>query len=208
MNEITREQEIYFELRYVQKITNFKNIAKYENVEENIIRDQFRDRKVSDYILEKINSTLNIELSSLDNIVAYFKDYKKWHDLYYSNERKIFFSNPLELVKWFNDQDNTCGYCGVTQSELNEVVKRRGNNLTLNKKKKRSRGTLEIERKKPAKKGAKDNGYRYDNCILACPLCNNAKSNLIDEDCWRELFVEPIQKYYEKLLNDGQCKNI
>jgi len=157
--------------------------------------------------LEKINSTLGIQLLNLDGIVAYFKDYKKWHDLYYNDERKYFFSEPLELVKWFKEQGDACGYCGVTQSELNEVVTKRGNNLTLNNKKKRSRGTLEIERKIPAKKEDKDNGYRYDNCILACPLCNNAKSNLIDEECWRELFVDPIQRYYKKLLNSEQCKN-
>jgi len=31
-------------------------------------------------------------------------------------------------------------------------------------------------------------------------LCNNAKSNLIDENSWFSLFVSPMREYYKKLL--------
>jgi len=33
-----------------------------------------------------------------------------------------------------------------------------------------------------------------------CPLCNNAKSNLIDEESWRKLFVPAMKEYYRRLL--------
>lgn len=207
MNKMTKEEELYFELRFIEKITTWKNIANYENVDESVIRKQFKGRKIADYILEKINSTLDIKLTSLDKIITYFEEYKKWYTLYHSDEREMFFSTPVKLLQWFKEQDNKCGYCGTTQSILHDIVKIRGDSLTLNGKTKRSKGTLEIERKIPAEKEDKDNGYRYDNCILACPLCNNAKSNLIDENCWRELFVKPIQEYYKKILNCESCKN-
>jgi len=207
MNKMTREQKIYFELRFINKITNWKNIASYENMEESVIRTKFKGRKIADYILEKINSTLDMELTSLDNIITYFEEYKKWYTLYHNDERDIFFSTPVELVQWFEGQKNKCGYCGITQSTLHNIVKIRGDSLTLNNKTKRSKGTLEIERKTPADNEDKDKGYRYNNCILACPLCNNAKSNLIDENCWRKLFVKPIQEYYKKLLSSEECKN-
>lgn len=69
--------------------------------------------------------------------------------------------------------------------------------LPLNDAVKRSSGTLEIERR-----DSSSNSYSRDNIILACPLCNNAKSNLIDEKNWRELFVEPMRKYYKILLGE------
>jgi len=67
--------------------------------------------------------------------------------------------------------------------------------LPLNDAFKRSSGTLEIERRDSA-----NNSYEKNNIILACPLCNNAKSNLIDEDSWNIIFVPAMQAYYEKLL--------
>ena len=61
-------------------------------------------------------------------------------------------------------------------------------------------GILEIEQRKPVKED--ENPYaNLENLILACPLCNNAKSNLIDEDSWRKFFVDSMRAYYKKLLN-------
>jgi len=67
---------------------------------------------------------------------------------------------------------------------------------------KRSSGTLEIERLDSSV------GYSEKNMILACPLCNNAKSNLIDEISWRELFVPAMKAYYEKLLQKKYNKSL
>jgi hypothetical protein len=72
--------------------------------------------------------------------------------------------------------------------------------LTLNQKTKRKNGILEIEQKTPINETEKKVYSDFNNLILACPLCNNAKSNLIDESSWREIFVEPMRGYYEKLL--------
>jgi len=39
---MTKEQEKYFELRFVENITSFKKIANYEDVTESIIRDRLK----------------------------------------------------------------------------------------------------------------------------------------------------------------------
>ena len=104
--------------------------------------------------------------------------------------------NPEEILSWYHRQGKKCGYCKVTQDELHLIVKSRKGNLTLNNLQKRSKGTLEIEKRDPTK------GYTFDNdnIILACPLCNNAKSNLIDDGSWKTMFAPIMRQYYDKLL--------
>jgi len=113
----------------------------------------------------------------------------------YTGERKKEF-NVIEFYDWYTRQDQSCGYCGITQDELYELFANTDNRvLPLNDAQKRSSGTLEIERK-----DSQSNIYDSTNSILACPLCNNAKSNLIGEESWRNLFVNAMRNYYEKLL--------
>lgn len=58
----------------------------------------------------------------------------------------------------------TCHYCGIKESDFVHIWgnfyggKKRG-------------GTLEVDRKDNNK------GYEIDNCVLACAICNNAKSD-------------------------------
>jgi hypothetical protein len=101
------------------------------------------------------------------------------------------------FFEWYKKQKSHCGYCGITQIELHSLFTYDDNAiLPLNDNwSKNDKGTLQIERK-----DSKDNSYHVSNLILACPLCNNAKSNLIDEVSWRDFFVGAMIKYYEKLL--------
>ena len=102
----------------------------------------------------------------------------------------------VRFYNWYKRQAQACGYCGITQEELYELfTKDENKTLPLNVAKKRSSGTLEIERL-----DCITNIYVEDNIILACPLCNNAKSNLINEKNWITLFVPPMREYYKKLL--------
>lgn len=94
-----------------------------------------------------------------------------------------------------------CEYCGVSQEKLRQIAIIRGKenepNLTLNGKQKRKNGAMEIDRK--------DQKLEYeviDNLVFACPLCNNAKSNLVSSDDWQEFFAGAMKKYYEKILGD------
>lgn len=114
-----------------------------------------------------------------------------------NNDFKVFFD-------WYKQESKkgTCGYCGISQEELNIIFKKE-KILPLKRlspstnKRKRSSGSLEIERK-----DSEGNSYHISNLILACPLCNNAKSNLISEDDWTNIFVPAMQKYYSKLLSE------
>lgn len=114
--------------------------------------------------------------------------------------------NTIEkFYNWYKSQNQSCGYCSITQSQLHQLFTNNPETKILplnNNWSKNDKGTLQIERK-----NSENNSYHTSNLILACPLCNNAKSNLIDEDSWREIFAEPMKRYYDKLLNKsyGNC---
>jgi len=112
----------------------------------------------------------------------------------FTKERKKDNKNFKEFYLWYIQEEskNVCGYCGISQDELYTIF---STALPLNDKAKRASGTLEIERK-----DSKNNSYHVSNLILACPLCNNAKSNLIDENSWTDLFASPMKEYYKKIL--------
>jgi len=121
----------------------------------------------------------------------------------FTRQRKEAFKDGFPtFYGWYKDQKQKCGYCDVTQEQLYALFNKERRMLPyLDSKKKyvkapkRSSGTLEIERLDSSA------DYSDDNIILACPLCNNAKSNLIDEPSWREFFVPAMKQYYKKLLD-------
>lgn len=120
------------------------------------------------------------------------KHYETFHYLFYTYQNKDridFLLNVDQFLAWYAIQEAKCYYCGTTEEELNQLVHRRGGNLTLNKKSKRSKGTLEIDQKVPGM------GYTYDNAVLACPFCNNAKSNLISDQDWKQHFGKAMREY-------------
>ncbi len=210
MNDVLKKaREVYFNLRYIERITDYSRLSQYENKMNNTVlsesefRVKYKQDGIDGYYLEKINSLTNtsFDLKTLLEVKSYFAKYAELESKYNNEKRKNLFKNPETIVKWFEDQNNMCGYCAVTQDELNEIVVKRNGNLTLNQKTKRKNGILEIEQKTPVNESENKKAYSdFENLILACPLCNNAKSNLIDESSWREIFVEPMREYYEKLL--------
>jgi len=124
----------------------------------------------------------------------------------YTGKRVLGFKSIKAFYDWYSNQPQSCGYCGISQGELNKLFtqEKASKILPLNDKKKRSSGTLEIERRDSSEQ---HDDYNKKNCILACPLCNNAKSNLIDEENWMYLFVEPMREYYRKLLGKDLKNN-
>ena len=149
-------------------------------------------------ILGTIAETFRSQFMILENNYNYYA--KKYAEIQkikskYTKKRAEDFGSIVDFYDWYKKQSQTCGYCGITQDELKELFAEKNRTLPLNSKKKRASGTLEIERRNSA-----SNTYDASNMILACPLCNNAKSNLIDEESWKSLFVSPMRRYYEKLL--------
>lgn len=196
------EKAFYFELKYKDNLSGYDSISNfiYEHQENNFERG--KDYKTIDqFILLCINKRFNKKYTNLHAFQNEFKKYHEYRRIYYSKNRKILFDQYEKTIEWFEKQDCKCGYCGITQVELRTIVDQKSDkNFTLNGGQKRSKGTLEIEQKIP--KREVENPYdSWDNLILACPLCNNAKSNLIDEENWRNLFTEPMRQYYESLLD-------
>ena len=187
-------EEKYFNLVFQEKICTYERIDSLKVWEKGTANKKFD--LIDDFYKQELEIDLRNENKTISDLKIRFQRYQELNNAYNNEDRKNIFTDPDKIIKWFESEGNKCGYCGISQDELHEVVKKRNGNLTLNAKKKRSKGTLEIERLNPSL----DQGYQFGNIILACPLCNNAKSNLIDEASWRELFVPSMRKYYEKLL--------
>lgn len=160
MSELLKEaREIYFNLRYIERITDYSRLSQHENKMNNTVlserefRVKYKQDGIDGYYLEKINSFTNasFDLKALLEVKSYFAKYAELESKYNNEKRKNLFKNPKTIVKWFEEQNNMCGYCGVTQDELNEIVIKRNGNLTLNQKTKRKNGILEIEQKKSSK---------------------------------------------------------
>lgn len=179
----------YYELCYTNRIHEFSKIDKYNNWAPGTAKANYGS------IDEFYQEELGISKKKLYELRVGFDTYNRLYSKYYNEQRKELFESPELLLKWFAEQNESCQYCGITQADLLKIVKKRSGNLTLNGKTKRSKGTLEIEKQDPAI------GYSFNNCILACPFCNNAKSNLIEEQDWRKFFVPAMKRYYKKQLS-------
>lgn len=94
------------------------------------------------------------------------------------------------FVEWYYDKyfakkeqgyDPRCEYCGVIEKECGLLKTKRGATRSKH---------LEIERIRP------NDAYNKDNCILACYVCNNAKSDFMSEDEFKKL-IPGIQAFWE-----------
>lgn len=182
----------YFELCYEKRIHEFSKIDSYKNWSKGEARKKY---KSLDSFYEE---ELNIDNNELRNLRNQFKKFNDLYTKYFNQQRQELFKEPDKLLEWFNNQNDRCNYCEISQSELLKIVSDRQGNLTLNQKTKRSKGTLEIEKLDPSK------GYTFKNSVLSCPFCNNAKSNLISEDDWRNFFVPAMRNYFKSILNNGK----
>ncbi|MEA2017397.1 MAG: hypothetical protein U9N59_03020 [Campylobacterota bacterium] len=221
-NKIMRDEaNEFFKLKYlnrINKIITNDDLKKSEDFKQKYQTLQTLSSEIkNEHPVTKNYIKLELERMGLnyedckEKFNNQFPKYESFYQDYYSEERAYFFSNPVLLTAWIEEQNDTCGYCGIKTEELSIIAINRAKilglsegvkNLTLNGKKKRSKGKLEIERIEPSKLADSDFGYNNKNCILCCPLCNNAKSNLIDEDGWRDYFVKPMREYYKSLLNN------
>ncbi len=181
----------YFELNYSRRITEYKKIDQYKNWTPG------QARKTYDSINDFYLTELEINVDELKQLKIDFKMINDFYSKYFSPQRQDLFENYEYFLKWYNKKNESCHYCGITQTELHRIVESRNGYLTLNKKQHRSKGTLEIERLNPSL------GYTYVNSVLSCPFCNNAKSNLISEDDWRKFFVPAMKNYFKSILKHG-----
>lgn len=111
-----------------------------------------------------------------------------------------------QFKKWYESQTKVCHYCGITEAEVQEIVKKgfltsarfpqqngkpiRGQNRGI---------YLEIDRKDNSK------GYSEQNCVLACYFCNNDKSDIFSYEQYKE-FLTNRAKFLKRLLADRSLK--
>ena len=182
----------YFDFSYKKRIHEYSKIDSIKNWDEG--QAKLKYQKIDDFYKEE----LQIDSVKLNELRIYFQKYNVLYNKYRKNNiaREGLFSDYNKLLEWYNDQQESCNYCGISQSNLTKIVESRKGNLTLNQKTKRSKGSLEIEKLNPLK------GYTFDNSVLSCPLCNNAKSNLISEEDWRKYFAPAMKRYFNSILSD------
>ena len=110
------------------------------------------------------------------------------------DKRKKGFGDFESFYKWYVAQGDKCYYCDSSQKELDRLF---DDELVSSKK---FGATLHIERKHP------DKGYNADNCVLACSLCNNAKSDMISAANFKQYFAKSVRDFVCDLLN-GKITN-
>ena len=82
-------------------------------------------------------------------------------------------------LKLYKRDGKKCHYCGIAERDFIPIW---GKFYTKKNSSKKGRGErLELERK--------DNGegYSVKNCVLACAICNNAKSNIFTCEEFKEV---------------------
>ncbi len=99
-----------------------------------------------------------------------------------------------EFLNWWcsyiEEYGNKCYYCGIEENISKQAVM---NGLLVSKKPAWKSGALQIDKKDPA------GGYHKSNCVLACMLCNNAKSDMISESEFQNFFAETIKNYWKHI---------
>lgn len=182
----------YYELCYTRRIHEFARIDQYKKWTLGQARLKY------DSLDDFYKTELEINDDKLNQLRVEYKKFNDLYSKYFNEQRKGLFENPEKFLEWYDKQRECCNYCGITQSELHRIVESRNGNLTLNQKTKRSKGTLEIEKLNPIQ------GYTFENSVLSCPFCNNAKSNLISEKDWRKFYVPAMKNYFNSILQDDR----
>lgn len=91
---------------------------------------------------------------------------------------------------WFEETPKKCHYCKITESDIEELLKLSGGQLT-----KRKRGRkLEIDRKQPNESYA-----IITNLVFSCYWCNNAKTDTFSADEFK-LIGEAIGETWKRRL--------
>ena len=171
------------------------------------------EKKIIDYALECIEtenclpttkqsaSKLGIDEKEVERFkrenakyAEFIKLRKKFNS--FDSERKNGFGGFRAFYEWYITQEPKCHYCETTQGELERLF---NDELVSSSK---FNATLHIEQKTPKQ------GYNKDNCVLACALCNNAKSDMINYDNFKTYFKKSMQSFIKDLLSSKITNNI
>ncbi|EAK5889852.1 hypothetical protein [Campylobacter lari] len=164
-----------------------------------------KHKSLKDYIVFKLNESHG----EFDN-EKYDKLYKKMQEIendcnlrskYNSLKKRNNIKEPFNgidnFISWYKKQEKECYYRKIAQSDLANLFK----NKLITSKKPSFNSSLQIERLDP------DKGYNEENCVLACCICNNAKSDMISAENFKKYFKTPIESFYKDLLENKTTNN-
>ncbi|HEC1747153.1 TPA: hypothetical protein R1699_001539 [Campylobacter lari] len=138
----------------------------------------------------KINKNIkdeNEKFGAIDKIVEEkFKDMKNFAMWYEKAYLKIESKSKLK-----------CHYCGIDEEKLKNLFE----NKLITSKKPSFNSSLQIERLNP------DKGYNEENCVLACCICNNTKSDMISASNFENYFSNSVKNFYKDLLENKTTNN-
>ena len=134
-------------------------------------------------------------------------DLRKKQELIAKYERGDFgFRSFKNFYEWYESMPKECCYCGTSENDLKKLFKEINDESERDKKplysKKRGfTSALQVEKLNPNKP------YNESNCKLACAFCNNAKSDMVNEDNFKEYFVESIKNFFNSMRKKGRAGN-
>lgn len=138
-----------------------------------------------------IRNRLNLkDTSEVECLKEYYEIIMRKYEIV-NKEKDKKFEEMKKFTLWYKESNKECYYCGISKENLKKLF----DNKVIQSKKPSFNGTLQIKRLNPNK------GYVEDNCVLACCICNNAKSDMINAKNFKEYFAESVKKFYNDLLN-------
>jgi len=154
-----------------------------------ILKDIFKDKFIS---LKEYEDNNKHVVEARNQLQTQYETYNKKDRIAGFKEFSAFLEWRLSYIK--EQKGSICYYCGIDEVTSNNAFK---NKKISSKKRTCKNGVLQIERKDPSK------GYNKDNCVLACVLCNNAKSDLLkDSEVFKNIFEKPMKKWWEYILKE------
>jgi len=144
-------------------------------------------------IAKVFTENFQITADDYDKYVKEYGDIPQIKAKFYDKRKEGGFNdNIVQFYNWFKSIEKCC-YCGVKKDDLDKYF----NDENKQYKNARQRGkTLEIERIQTAPKDK--NVYTYDNCNLACYICNNAKSDFLSPKDFK-VIAEGINKFWNSI---------
>lgn len=164
---------------------------------------------IIEYSINKNPSTtdaLKESKSDIDSETEYYKKYPKVKELksllqdgynrfrsLQKRDPKAFDNEFSNFLNWWYDQESKCYYCSVASSTVEDAFDcSHGEPLIFSEKPSFS-GKLQIDKKTP------ENGYNEKNCVFACVLCNNAKSDMISEEDFKKFIAPAFSDYWKEI---------
>lgn len=204
----------YFYLVDNGALSSYKEIAKnilHNEGEEDRLRKEYKNKNGlkgyrAEYLDIKKEKLDELEKSKNIKIGLYLRER-------YNNDSKYQeggFKSLVEFREWYFSKEQKCHYCGITQDELNKLFCKSDKGeydcecngdkskckAKIRPKKPSHTATLQIDKQNPY------DGYNAKNCVLACSLCNNAKSDMISATNYKKFFGKSMRKFLEKLYKE------